>query len=97
MSSKMFTPSAVVAYFQAGGFDVSKQARFYFRVYTCDRFVCGVHVDKKGQHIRLTTELLDATVPSYSALADTLHKLYLAERDRMNAVVCGVAGLNEKD
>jgi hypothetical protein len=45
----------------------------------------------------LTTELLDATVPSYSALADTLHKLYLAERDRMNAVVCGVAGLNEKD
>ena len=82
MSTKTFTPSAVVAFFMDHKFVVSKRERYYFQVYEPEygSFVCGVHVDQKGEHIRLTTEWHDVTVTEYSAIGKALEDTYLKRR-----------------
>lgn len=89
MSSKTFTPSALVDYFEAGGFEVSKRARYYFLVYVPEHgtFVCGVHVDKKGEHIRLTTESRDVTVTEYKMIGFAIASMYSKQALAMNEML----------
>ena len=101
MSSKTFTPSAVVECFEQSGFEVSKQARFYFRVYepAYGTFVCGVHIDKKGEHIRLTTEARDAIVTEYKMIGFTIASMYSKQALAMDQLLKAAAqmALKHKD